>query len=137
MLGVVAVVVDPLVNEVAHGELADVRVDPDPAELVGAQPAHERDARVAQTHELVEERAHGTGAIVPLARDGDLVPGDAVRTVALEDRPDAPGEATPLRLDEVANALLGAPLARRGVPGRLAVAERLELGHDETALRGE
>ena len=55
---------------------------------------------------------------------------------AAQDRPDPAGESTPLGLDEVTDALVGAPLAGRRAPAAVR-SERLELGDDRDARGGE
>src|SRR5262249_11882174 len=57
-----------------------------------------------------------------------LVPAFESRRVGAEDDADPPGEPAPLGLDEVAEHLLGAPLARRWMPSAELLGEGTELG---------
>src|SRR2546428_3805892 len=131
LLGVVAVVVHPLVEEIAHGQAPGLRVLDALPEIAGPQRAHELERAVAYAHELHPEALRDARAIVALLRDRGLVPrGRPLLT--LEDLADPAGEAALLGLHHATNHLLRAPRPRIEVPGGV-VAQRAQLGLDQRA----
>src|SRR5256886_9302691 len=105
------------------------------AEIAGLERPHKRDAVVPHAHELHPEALAQPRAVVALLCDLGLVP-PAGLLFACKDFADAPGEAALLRLDEMTDDLVGAPLLWIEVPARV-VAESDELGIDEGARRFE
>src|SRR5436853_6350066 len=99
------------------------------------QRPNEIDAVVADTHELHPEALAHPRAIVPLPRDLGLVP-RAGLLFAGQDLADAAGESTLLGLDQMADALVGAPLLFVVVPAAIGV-KGCELGLDERTRRLE
>src|SRR5213592_3598681 len=125
---VVPVVVDPFLEQVADPQEADLGVLAPTVEIGLAQTTHERDAVVPQPGEFIEQRGHRPRAVAPRAGDRVLIPALEGRAVGAQDDADPPREAAALGLDEVADDLLGAPLARRGMPGGDTLGQRAELG---------
>src|SRR5439155_26252572 len=131
LLGVVAIVVHPLVQEIAHREPPGLRVLDRFGKVGRLQRAHELDGAVAHAHELHPEALSEPRAVVALLRDGGLIPGGRPFLPG-EDLADAAGEAALFRLDEVPDDLVRAPLVRVEMP-RAVVAESAQLRLDEGA----
>src|SRR5437773_3900102 len=109
-------------------------LDPLP-KVAGLQRTHERDAVIADAHELHPEALAQPLAVFARPRDLGLVP-RARFLLAREDLADPAGEAALLRLDEVTHDLVGAPLLGVEVPAAV-VAEGCELRLDKGAGRLE
>src|SRR5213594_3675490 len=101
------------------------------AEIAGLERLRKLDAVVADTHELHPETLAHARAVVPLFRDGLLIP-RARLLLARKDFADPTGEAAPLGLDEMAHDLVCAPLLRVEVPPGV-IAKGFELGLDESS----
>ena len=76
----VAVVMDPLADEVADGQHADPLVDPDPVEVGGIERSDEIDAVGPEREELGQQLGRVAQVVAASGGDRDLVP-------ALEGRP--------------------------------------------------
>src|SRR5207245_11217301 len=131
LLGVVAVVVHPLVEQIAYGQAPGLRVIDALPEVAGPQRAHELERAVSHAHELHPEALLDARAIVALLRDRGLVPRGRP-LLAGEDLANPAGKAALLGLHHVTDHLIGAPLPRIEVPGGV-VAERAQLGLDQRA----
>src|SRR6185369_7886617 len=83
--------------------------------------------------ELGEDLGHRPLVVAARRGDPDLVPVVFRDPVGREDAPDPPAEPAPIRLDDVADALVRRPLVGRRSPARPVVTERRELGRDELA----
>src|SRR2546422_8407018 len=105
------------------------------AEVTGLQRPHERDAVVPHAHELHPQALAQPRAVVALLCDLGLVP-RARLVLAREYFADTSGEAAFLRLHQMTDDLVGAPLLWIEVPARI-VAKGRELGIDEGARRFE
>src|SRR6267142_2066128 len=105
------------------------------AKIAGLQRLHELDAVVANAHELHPEALTETRAVVALFGDFGLVPGAGLLFPG-ENLADPAGEAALLRLDEVTDDLVGAPLFGVEVPAAV-VTKGVELGLDEGGGRFE
>ncbi len=145
LLGVVAVVVHPLLQQILDSECADLRMLAAVLEVRGCQRLDQRDAVVPQAHELHPQALTHARAVVALAGHGLLVPGrQRLRGTGPCQRAEASvgdhvadpaGESAPLRFDQMTHALVHAPLVRRRMPRRALVTERRHLALDERACR--
>src|SRR5205823_321514 len=108
--------------------IADLRMVAAARQIRLAQALDETDAVVAKRGQLGEERAAVRVTVSAGARDLVLVPALELRVATREDDPDAATEAAALRLDQVAEHLLRAPLAGRRMPGEHALGGAGELG---------
>src|SRR2546421_6291588 len=98
-------------------------------EITRLQRLHQLDAVMPDAHELHPEALAQPRAVVPLLRDGFLIPG-ARLLLAGQDLADPAGKAALLRLDEMTDDLIGAPLFGIEVPGAV-LTKGFELGIDE------
>src|SRR6516164_6351450 len=90
---------------------------PAPAgEIRRAEPGDQSRAVATERVELGDQRGRRTLAIAARASDLGLIPRFEQRLVAGENEPNAPGEAPPFGLDEMADDLLDAPLTGRRMP---------------------
>jgi hypothetical protein len=132
--------VDPFAEEFVDPERPDLRVDPDARHLGRGEAADESYPVGTERLELRRQLSRGTEVVAARLGDGGRVPrlevGRDVRPVGRQDPPDATGEATALGLDQMTDALVGAPLAWLGPPATV-VAERPQLGDDDRGRRGE
>src|SRR5437763_888376 len=90
---VVAVVMDPFVEEIADRQIADLRMVAAARQIRLAQALDETDAVVAKRGQLGEERAAVRVTVSAGARDLVLVPALELRVATREDDPDAATEA--------------------------------------------
>src|SRR5262249_45969862 len=111
LLGVVAVVMYPLVQQIPHGEPPDLGVLDTVSKLLGLDRPDELDAVVPPPHKLHPDALRHARAVLPIYRDLRLIPRARLR-LAGPDLADPSGESALLRLDEVPHDLIRAPLIR-------------------------
>jgi hypothetical protein len=95
---VVAIVMNPLVQEVAHSQVADLRMEASTREIADLELGNEGDAISAERLELGDERRPRTLAVASGPGDFALIPAFEARLAAREDQADAAGEAAPLSM---------------------------------------
>src|SRR5437868_13008699 len=115
LLGVIAVMRDPLMEEIADPELTRHRMRDAFCEIPGLERPHEGDAVIADAHELHPQALAHPLAVLPRTGYLGLVP-CARLLLAGENFTDSAGESAFLRLDEVIDDLDGAPLLGVEVP---------------------
>lgn len=113
---VIPVVMDPLVQQIAHSEATHLGMFTSSSEVSVAEVPDQLDARAAERAKLPEEVAGALLAVTALASDQRLIPCHERRLDVLKDAPNASGEAALLGLDEMTEDLLDAPLAGRRMP---------------------
>src|SRR5256885_5988180 len=101
-----------------------------PVEIARPETADELQAFGPYRPELGRERRPALVAVATRCRDRRLIPADERRTILGQDRPDATGESAQLRLDQVADDLVGAPLAGRRPPTAALDVKRCDLDLD-------
>ena len=129
----IAVVMDPFAEQLVHPERAHERVDPDPVHVGNAQAPDQRHAVLSEGCEFRGKCRARAEVIAPRRGHGRWIPslevGRDVGAVGRQDPPDSAGKPAPLGLDQVADALVGAPLARFRAPATVGP-KRAELGDD-------
>ena len=115
---VVVVVVDPLVQDLAHSQPADLRMRAGSLELLGQEGSDELNALASQGLELREQLIWLAFAVAPRFGHPNLVPGLEVGAFGAEHDPDPARKSTLLGLDHVADAFIHAPLTVSGTPRR-------------------
>ena len=121
LLGVIAIVMDPLVEEPAHLELAGLRVHPRSVQVPRLQRSDQLQALVAERAEFGPDVGDRPNAVVALLLDVVLIPRFELRQIGRLDDADPGRETALLRLDEMADDRLRAPLAGRMVPARIVI----------------
>src|SRR6266540_813817 len=137
LFDVVAVVMEPLVQQVANRQLADVRMLARALKLGRRQACDEPNAVLAHGFELAQDVEAGSLVVVTLPSHAGLVPGLESGLVLLEDRSDATVESASLRLHDVAEHFVDAPLVLGGPRAAKLVAEALDLSPDRDRLRAQ
>ena len=102
----IAVVKDPLVEQVADRDPPHSIVEREPVEIALAQPADDRQTAVPALVELGQDRRDGALVITSLGGDGQLIPALLRNPVGHEDPADPAAEPATVRLDDVAEALV-------------------------------
>src|SRR4030095_516715 len=110
LLDVVAVVVDPFLEEIFHAQPADLGMLAAPGEIAGLEPAHEGHALRAHALELRHELGSGLHVVAPPSGHLVLVPALELGILGGEEILDPPREAAPLGLDQVPDDLVDRPL---------------------------
>ena len=110
------VVIDPLVEQIAHRQAPHLGVLPVAVQIRGRQPRHQRDVRGTAPRELGEDLARLARRIPPRSGDRIRVPGPQVRLWFSKDGANAPAESTLLGLDEMAHDFQQAPRPRLRPP---------------------
>src|SRR5438477_7849192 len=124
-------------DDLVHGEPAHLEMQAGQRQLVAAQLAQQVEAAAAQLTELVKQLGWGTLAVGAAAGDLSLVPGLELGLGTGQQQAYAAGEAALLSLDDVADALVGAPLPRRRMPRGDRDRQRVELGSEGSPGRVE
>jgi hypothetical protein len=130
---VVAVMVLPLVEKVAHGKETHDLVVTGQVKLLVRQCMHHCYAVPPLLGELTQQRHKRSSTVIAFARHFHLVPRLQAAARLLEDLADAAVETAPLALQDMAQAFFGAPLAGRGMKRRGRFRQRFQLGLDRLA----
>lgn len=120
----VTVVEGPFVGDVANADLTHLCMDPDAIEVLLGHRLEEGQTEAPALGELGEQVAPLSGAVGSIGGHLLLIPRLEMREVVLDDRPDAAGETPPVRLDEMADDLLGAPFSVCGMERDSLLPER-------------
>src|ERR1700674_2785645 len=112
----VAVMVDPLVQEVVDRELADLRVRPFAHQLFRSQRSDHLDALASQRLELRKQLPGLAVAVMPRLLDGSLIPRLERGIVGADDHATPARERAFLSFEDVPDTLVHAPLALGGMP---------------------
>src|SRR5260221_7335891 len=130
---VIAIVMDPLAEQLVDAQRAHLRVDADTTHVGRTERPYERHAVKPKSPNLGRQLDARAQIVAPRLGDGRRIPTFEVRrdvwTVGGQDPANPAGESASLRLDEVADTFVGAPLAGLGSPSAVRP-ERLELGDD-------
>ena len=135
----VPIVVDPFAEQLVDAQRPDLGMEAGAGQVFRTEPAHETHRVGTDRLELGGQLRARAEVIASRLGDGRWVPAlesDRTARIAGQDRPDPAGEATTLRLDEVAGALVRAPLPGFRTPAA-SVAEGEQLGDDGRARRGQ
>ncbi len=114
----VAVVVDPFVQQGPDRQVTDGRMLTSPSQVSRAQAGHQVRARRPHPQELPQHARRRTVAITPRPGDRHLVPLAQERVRVLQDHLDAAGKAAPFGFHQVPEHFLDAPFAAARMPGR-------------------
>jgi len=125
LLHVRSVVINPLVEQIGHAELADHWMVAGEPELLGTQSNHRAEALLACRLKLVQEFESIALAVPPLLRHLVLVPVHELAPWLGDDSLNATGEAAVLRLEQVAKHFVDAPFLWSRVPAQSVVAQWL------------